>query len=64
MKFGLAMHGTRGDIEPCSAIGLELLRRGHEVRKAVPPSPLIRSTMGMAWWLFGANEAGGRHLAP
>ncbi len=37
MKFALASHGTRGDIEPCAAVGLELLRRGHEVQMAVPP---------------------------
>jgi UDP:flavonoid glycosyltransferase YjiC (YdhE family) len=36
MKFALASHGTRGDIEPCAAVGLELQRRGHEVRMAVP----------------------------
>ena len=36
MKFALASHGTRGDIEPCAAVGLELLRRGHEVGMAVP----------------------------
>jgi UDP:flavonoid glycosyltransferase YjiC (YdhE family) len=38
MKFALAAHGTRGDIEPCAAVGLELLRRGHEVRMAAPPN--------------------------
>ena len=38
MKFVLAVHGTRGDVEPCAAVGLELLRRGHEVRMAVPPN--------------------------
>jgi UDP:flavonoid glycosyltransferase YjiC (YdhE family) len=37
MKFVLASYGTRGDIEPCVAVGRELLRRGHEVRMAVPP---------------------------
>jgi UDP:flavonoid glycosyltransferase YjiC (YdhE family) len=37
MKFVLAGHGTRGDVEPCAAVGRELLRRGHEVRMAVPP---------------------------
>jgi UDP:flavonoid glycosyltransferase YjiC (YdhE family) len=37
MKFVLAAHGTRGDVEPCAAVGLELQRRGHEVRMAVPP---------------------------
>ncbi|MCV7398930.1 glycosyltransferase [Mycobacterium fragae] len=37
MKFVLAGYGTRGDIEPCAAVGRELLRRGHDVRLAVPP---------------------------
>ena len=37
MKFVLAAHGTRGDVEPCAAVGVELQRRGHEVRMAVPP---------------------------
>jgi UDP:flavonoid glycosyltransferase YjiC (YdhE family) len=34
----MAIHGTRGDIEPCAAVSLELLRRGHDVRMAVPPN--------------------------
>jgi len=38
MKFAVAVHGTRGDVEPCAAVSLELLRRGHEVRLAVPPN--------------------------
>src|SRR5277367_2785659 len=38
MKFALAVHGTRGDVEPCAAVGLELLSRGHDVRLAVPPN--------------------------
>jgi UDP:flavonoid glycosyltransferase YjiC (YdhE family) len=37
MKFALASYGTRGDVEPCAAVGSELLRRGHEVRMAVTP---------------------------
>jgi UDP:flavonoid glycosyltransferase YjiC (YdhE family) len=37
MKFVLANWGSRGDIEPCVAVGRELLARGHEVRIAVPP---------------------------
>ncbi len=37
MKVVLAAHGTRGDVEPCATVGLELLRRGHEVRMSVPP---------------------------
>lgn len=37
MKFALASCGTRGDVEPCAAVGLELVRRGHDVRMAAPP---------------------------
>jgi UDP:flavonoid glycosyltransferase YjiC (YdhE family) len=38
MKFVLAAHGTRGDVEPSATVGVELQRRGHEVRMAVPPN--------------------------
>ncbi|MCP9272689.1 glycosyltransferase [Mycolicibacterium arenosum] len=38
MKFALAVHGTRGDVEPCAAVGRELRDRGHDVRMAVPPN--------------------------
>jgi UDP:flavonoid glycosyltransferase YjiC (YdhE family) len=38
MRFVLAAHGTRGDVEPCAAVGVELHRRGHDVRLAVPPN--------------------------
>lgn len=38
MKFALASYGTRGDIEPSTAVGRELQRRGHDVRLAVPPN--------------------------
>jgi UDP:flavonoid glycosyltransferase YjiC (YdhE family) len=37
MKFALAIHGSRGDVEPFAAVGLELRRRGNDVRMAVPP---------------------------
>ncbi|OBH35847.1 glycosyltransferase [Mycobacterium sp. E342] len=37
MRIVLASYGGRGDIEPCAALGRELLRRGHDVRLAVPP---------------------------
>lgn len=40
MKFAIAVHGTRGDVEPALAAGLELRQRGHEVRLAVPPNLL------------------------
>ena len=38
MRFVLATLGSRGDVEPCAAIGRELQRRGHEVQMAVPPN--------------------------
>jgi|SRR5271166_710965 len=38
MEFVLAAHGTRGDVEPCATVGVELRRRGHGVRMAVPPN--------------------------
>jgi len=37
MKIALAVYGTRGDVEPSLAVGCELVRRGHDVRVAVPP---------------------------
>jgi vancomycin aglycone glucosyltransferase len=37
MKIVVAGYGSRGDVEPCAAAALELLRRGHDVRMAVPP---------------------------
>jgi UDP:flavonoid glycosyltransferase YjiC (YdhE family) len=40
MKFVVAGYGSRGDVEPCVAVGRELLRRGHEVRMLVPPNML------------------------
>ena len=39
MKFAVAGYGSRGDVEPCIAVGRELLRRGHEVRLAVTVPP-------------------------
>ena len=37
MKFVMSSYGTRGEVEPCVAVGRELLRRGHDVCMAVPP---------------------------
>src|SRR4051812_8097566 len=39
-RITLLAHGTRGDIEPFIALGLELKRRGHQVRLAVPETYL------------------------
>ena len=38
MRYAVAVHGTRGDVEPAAALALELIRRGHEIRMAVPPN--------------------------
>lgn len=40
MRFALAIHGSRGDVEPFAAVGVELQRRGNAVRMAVPPNML------------------------
>ena len=56
MKFVLAGYGTRGDVEPCIAVGRELLRRGHEVRMAVSPNLLgVVESAGMAAVAYGRD---------
>lgn len=56
MRFVLAMWGTRGDVEPCSAIGRELLRRGHDVCMAVPPDVVgLAESAGLAAVAYGAE---------
>ena len=56
MKFVLPIYGTRGDIEPCAAVGRELLRRGHDVHMAVPPD-LVRfvESAGLATVAYGLD---------
>ncbi|KLO32793.1 glycosyltransferase [Mycobacterium haemophilum] len=57
MKFALAVHGTRGDVEPCAAVGLELLRRGHDVRMAVPPNLVeFTESIGLAAFAYGPDS--------
>lgn len=54
MKFVLACHGTRGDVEPCAAVGRELMRRGHEVRMAVAPDMVrFAESAGLAAVAYG-----------
>jgi UDP:flavonoid glycosyltransferase YjiC (YdhE family) len=56
MKFVLASYGTRGDIEPCAAVGRELLRRGHEVHMAVPPNLVgFAESAGLAAVAYGPD---------
>lgn len=60
MKFALASYGTRGDIEPSTAVGRELQRRGHEVRVAVPPNlvSLVESA-GLEAVAYGPDQQEG-----
>jgi UDP:flavonoid glycosyltransferase YjiC (YdhE family) len=56
MKFVLACYGTRGDVEPCAAVGRELLRRGHEVRMAVAPDLVgFVESVGLAAVAYGPD---------
>ncbi|OBA89875.1 glycosyl transferase family 1 [Mycobacteriaceae bacterium 1482268.1] len=56
MKFVLACYGTRGDVEPCAAIGRELLFRGHEVHLAVPPDLVeFVETVGLPAVAYGPD---------
>jgi UDP:flavonoid glycosyltransferase YjiC (YdhE family) len=56
MKFALACYGTRGDVEPSLAAGRELLRRGHEVRMAIPPNLLgLAETAGLDAVAYGPD---------
>ena len=57
MKFVLASYGSRGDVEPCVAVGRELLRRGHEVRMAVPPDLVgFAESAGLAAVAYGLDS--------
>lgn len=60
MKFALASYGSRGDIEPCTAVGRELLRRGHEVRMAVPPNLVgLVEAAGLEAVVYGPDQEEG-----
>ena len=49
-------YGTRGEIEPCAAVGRELLRRGHDVRMAVPPELVgFAEAAGLAAVAYGPD---------
>jgi UDP:flavonoid glycosyltransferase YjiC (YdhE family) len=57
VKIVLACLGSRGDIEPCAAVGRELLRRGHEVRMAVPPNLVaFVESAGLAAVAYGPDS--------
>jgi UDP:flavonoid glycosyltransferase YjiC (YdhE family) len=56
VKFVVACYGTRGDVEPSVAVGRELLRRGHDVRMAVPPDLVgFAESVGLAAVAYGPD---------
>jgi UDP:flavonoid glycosyltransferase YjiC (YdhE family) len=58
MKFVVVGYGSRGDVEPCAAVARELLRRGHEVRLAVPRTMLgFVKSAGLAAIAYGPDSA-------
>jgi UDP:flavonoid glycosyltransferase YjiC (YdhE family) len=57
MKFVVVGYGSRGDVEPCAAVARELLRRGHEVRLAVPRTMLgFVKSAGLAAIAYGPDS--------
>ncbi|MGA9493222.1 MAG: glycosyltransferase [Mycobacterium sp.] len=57
MKCVVVSYGSRGDIEPCAVVGRELLRRGHDVRMAVPPNMLaLVESQGLAAVAYGPDS--------
>ncbi|ORV83857.1 glycosyl transferase family 1 [Mycobacterium interjectum] len=56
MKVVLACYGTRGDVEPCVALGRELVRRGHDTHIAVTPDLVgFAEAAGLAAVAFGPD---------
>jgi UDP:flavonoid glycosyltransferase YjiC (YdhE family) len=57
MRFVLACYGTRGDVEPCAAIGQELVRRGHDVKMAVAPELVdFAESVGLTAVAYGLEK--------
>jgi vancomycin aglycone glucosyltransferase len=57
LKIVLASYGSRGDVEPCAAVGRELVRRGHDVCMAVPPNMLgFVESAGLAAVSYGPDS--------
>ncbi|OMC52900.1 glycosyltransferase [Mycobacterium sp. IS-2888] len=58
MKIVLAAYGSRGDVEPFAAVGREMLRRGHDVCLAVPPTMVgFVESAGLAAVAYGPQPA-------
>ena len=57
MKVVVVGYGSRGDVEPCAAVGRELLRRGHDVSMAVPPNMVgFVESAGVAAVAYGPDS--------
>jgi vancomycin aglycone glucosyltransferase len=57
LRIVLASYGSRGDVEPCAAVGRELLHRGHDVCMAVPPNMLgFVESAGLAAISYGPDS--------
>lgn len=57
MKCVVVSYGSRGDIEPCAVVARELLRRGHDVRVAVPPNMLdLVESQGLEAVAYGPDS--------
>ncbi|WP_062991909.1 glycosyltransferase [Nocardia anaemiae] len=71
MKIAIPLTGTRGDVQPVVALGLELRRRGHDVLLGAPPNLVEFATAtGLAAVACGpdvqrlySSDAGQRALA-
>lgn len=57
MRVVLAAYGSRGDVEPSAAIGVELQHRGHDVVMAVPPNMVgFVASVGLAASGYGPDS--------
>ncbi|MEV0296029.1 glycosyltransferase [Nocardia sp. NPDC050710] len=71
MKIAIPLTGTRGDVQPVVALGLELRRRGHDVLLGAPPNLVdFVTAAGLAARVCGpdvqqlySSEAGQQALA-
>jgi UDP:flavonoid glycosyltransferase YjiC (YdhE family) len=57
MKIVIIGYGSRGEAEPFIVVGRELLRRGHEVRMAVPPNMIdFVESLGLVPTAYGPDS--------
>src|ERR1700722_1451728 len=57
MKVALAGYGSRGDVEPLTTVGRELMHRGHDVCMAVAPNMVgFVESAGLAAVAYGPDS--------